>query len=62
VDFFGGQDGQRRNAARDMRKLRRCRAHGIEIIYWDYDKPLDDEYFVNEIMAKFPKKDAESCE
>ncbi len=62
VDFFGGQDGQRRNAARDMRKLRRCRAHGIEIIYWDYDKPLDDEYFVNEIMAKFPKKDAESSE
>ena len=62
VDFFGGEDGQRRNAARDMRKLRRCRAHGIEIIYWDYDKPLDDDYFVHEIMTKFPKNEDQPAE
>ena len=56
VDFFGGKDGQKANARRDMRKLRRCKAHGIAMIYWDYDRPLSDDYFVNEIMPLIEPK------
>jgi hypothetical protein len=59
VDFFGGEDGQKMNALRDMRKLRRCRARGINIIYWDYDMPLTDEYFVSEIMPQIEKQENE---
>ena len=30
----------------------RCQANGIKVLYWDYDKPLSDEYFMNEIMPQ----------
>lgn len=57
VDFFGGEEGQKQNMIRDMRKQKRCKAHGIQILYWDYDKPLSDEYFINEIMPKIIKNE-----
>lgn len=52
VEFFGGKAGHRSNQARDERKRKRCKEKGIRIVYWDYDKPLTDEYFVKEIMPK----------
>lgn len=58
VDFFGGDKGQRDNAIRDMRKFKRCRANGIRIVYWDYDKPLNDEYFQNVIMPLLQNDEA----
>ncbi len=52
VAFFGGEEGHRRNKERDKRKYMRCQANGIKVLYWDYDKPLSDEYFMNEIMPQ----------
>ena len=49
VNFFGGSAGYLSNLKRDARKKSRCRANGIKILYWDYDKPVTDEYFVQEI-------------
>ena len=52
VEFFGGKAGHRSNQTRDERKRKRCKENGIQIIYWDYDKPLTDEYFVRELIPK----------
>lgn len=49
VDFFGGTDGYRSNLKRDARKKSRCQANGIKVLYWDYDKPITDEFFKQEI-------------
>ncbi len=50
VEFFGGVDGFKDNQRRDARKLGRCRANGVRVIYWDYDRPLTKEYFKEEIL------------
>ncbi len=55
IDFFGGLQGYKNNKARDERKARRCKAEGIEVLYWDYDQPLDDAYFSKEIMPLIHK-------
>jgi len=47
VEFFGGREGYRSNRERDDRKRRVCRSNGVKVVYWDYDKPLTEEYFVN---------------
>ncbi len=52
VAFFGGREGQRRNQERDEQKRRRCRAHQIRVIDWDYDQPLTEEYFKEKIMPE----------
>ena len=52
VEFFGGEEGNRLSRARDARKKRRCRANGIRVICWDYDQPLTEEYFLEEIRPQ----------
>ena len=52
VEFFGGRDGQKNNQRRDIRKFMRCKANNIRVIYWDYDKPLTEEYFESEILQQ----------
>ncbi len=52
VDFFGGEKGHQRNKERDRRKYMRCKANGIKVLYWDYDKPLTDEYFTSELLPE----------
>ena len=49
VEFFGGEESHRRNKERDRRKYQRCKAKGIKVLYWDYDKPLTEDYFLEEI-------------
>lgn len=49
IDFFGGSAGYQSNLKRDARKKSRCRANGITVLYWDYDKPVTDDYFIQEI-------------
>ncbi|MCR5794617.1 MAG: hypothetical protein K6G61_04635 [Solobacterium sp.] len=56
VAFFGGLEGHKRNRERDERKFRRCRAHGITVLYWDYDRPLTEEYFLSEIKPQIGLK------
>ena len=53
VDFFGGNAGYKSNVKRDARKRARCNANGITVLYWDYDKPVTDEYFQSEIEPLF---------
>ena len=55
VEFFGGEEGNRRNKERDFRKRRRCKAHGIQVIDWDYDRPLCEEYFEEALMPLIEK-------
>ena len=55
VDFFGGDAGYKSNVNRDLRKKMRCAANGIAILYWNYDQPLTDEFFVKEIAPKIGK-------
>lgn len=59
VEFFGGEEGNRRNRERDARKRSRCRAHHIQVIDWDYDQPLTEEYFRETIMPQIEKTEEE---
>ena len=52
VEFFGGKAGFENNQERDHRKRWRCEANGVRILYWDYDQPLTEEYFVNDLKQK----------
>lgn len=52
VGFFGGREGYRSNRERDDRKRRLCKANGMKVVYWDYDKPLTEEYFVEAIKGQ----------
>ncbi|MBR4445317.1 MAG: hypothetical protein IKS37_05430 [Solobacterium sp.] len=56
VAFFGGKEGNRRNKERDERKKRRCNAHGIQVIYWKYDSPVSEEYFLKYIMPRIKEQ------
>lgn len=57
VAFFGGRKGQERNRERDKRKLARCKANGITVLYWDYDQPLTEAYFQSEIVPEIEKEE-----
>lgn len=46
VEFFGGSSGLMDNLERDMRKKYFCNVNGVELFYWNYDKPLTKEYFI----------------
>lgn len=50
VEFFGGDEGLKNNIIRDQRKRQRCRQNGVTLLYWDYDAPLSDDYFINSIV------------
>ena len=52
VEFFGGKKGYMSNQRRDDRKRRLCRSQGIKIVYWDYDKPLTEEYFLEVLIPQ----------
>lgn len=52
VDFFGGHAGYKSNVQRDMRKKARCSTQGIAVLYWDYDQPLTEEFFVKNIVPQ----------
>lgn len=56
VEFFGGAEGQKNNLLRDTRKRKRCAANGIKVIYWDYDQPLTEEYFAEEIEPQIRRE------
>lgn len=49
VEFFGGDAGYKNNIKRDRRKKMRCEANGIAVLYWDYDRPVTDEFFLQEL-------------
>ena len=52
VEFFGGANGLKDNQRRDARKRRRCRAEGIQVIYWNYDEPLTREFFQEKLLVE----------
>lgn len=56
VDFFGGTGGYQSNLKRDARKKSRCRSNGIAVLYWDYDKPVTEEYFLQEIKPNLKNR------
>ncbi|MBR2811875.1 MAG: hypothetical protein IKD69_10875, partial [Solobacterium sp.] len=62
VEFFGGEEGNRRNKERDARKRRRCKAHHIQVIDWDYDKPLTEEYFTETLQPRIEQGGQKSNE
>ena len=61
VEFFGGEEGYQRNLIRDERKRRRCKANGIQVLHWDYNQPLTEEFFRSDLMPKIEKGD-QICE
>lgn len=38
IDFFGGEDGLRKRKELDEKKLEKCKAHGVMLLYWKYNE------------------------
>ena len=57
VEFFGGRQGLLNNRQRDLRKKHVCEAHGIKLIYWNYDQPLTTDFFNEGIDSQLAHKD-----
>lgn len=52
IEFFGGQLGLEKTKARDEKKRRTCRKHGLEVIDFRYDEPIE-EIYVRSKLKKF---------
>jgi hypothetical protein len=42
IDFFGGLQGYLKNKERDERKRKLCDDHGVRVVYFRYDEPIDE--------------------
>ena len=42
VDRFGGAEGFKSIQERDQRKKKLCEENGVQVIYWNYDEPVND--------------------
>lgn len=49
VDFFGGQQGLDKTSTRDEKKRRSCREHGLTVIDFKYDEPIEEAYVRSKI-------------
>lgn len=49
VSYFGGEEALLRTKDRDLRKMEKCKAHGVKLIYWNYDEPINEEMFVRKL-------------
>jgi len=44
IDFFGGQQGFERTKERDEKKRRSCKEHGLMVMDFKYDEPIEEIY------------------
>ena len=42
IDRFGGAEGFKGIQERDQRKKKLCEENGVQVIYWNYDEPVND--------------------
>jgi len=54
INLFGGIDGLSERKKLDIRKKKLCRDHGIRLIEFRYDEPLEKDYVWNRIKRFFP--------
>ncbi len=53
VDFFGGEEGYKRNQERDARKLKLCKKSGISLIYFNYDEEVTEDLVKKRVDQAF---------
>jgi hypothetical protein len=49
IDFFGGQRGFQETKERDERKRRFCREHGLVVLDFKYDEPIEENYVCSKL-------------
>ena len=50
IDFFGGEDGLRKRKELDEKKLEKCKAHGVMLLYWKYNELITKKRLKKKLM------------
>ena len=51
VPIFGGEDALARNIERDKEKQSKCKANGVNLIYFRYDEPQTEDYVLHKLRG-----------
>lgn len=59
VEYFGGEEHFQKTVERDLRKKALCIKNNVNLLYWNYDEPIEDCVLarkLNEMGIELPRK------